>query len=76
MSTLAKSVLFGACTFSLGIIGYVHYRQYYDRQQMHEGVIKDVERRQKRKAENVYNLQKQIELTKEIRNKQDSGNVT
>ncbi|XP_019870380.1 protein PET117 homolog, mitochondrial [Aethina tumida] len=78
MSSLAKAVLGGACAFSLGIIGYVHYRQFYDRQQMHEGVLRDIERRQKRKAENLYNLQKQIDFTKEIkRNREEiDNNVT
>lgn len=45
---------------------------------MHEGVLKDIERRQKRKAENLYNLQKQIDFTKEIkRNREEiDNNVT
>lgn len=34
---------------------------------MHEGVIKDVERQQRRKIENIYILEKQNELTKQMR---------
>lgn len=34
---------------------------------MHEGVIKDVERQQRRKIENLYILEKQNELTKKLK---------
>lgn len=34
---------------------------------MHEGVLKDVERQQRRKIENLYLLEKQNELTKELK---------
>ncbi|KAL2716794.1 hypothetical protein V1478_014470 [Vespula squamosa] len=67
MSTLAK-ITFGACCLvSVGIIGYVHYKQQYDRELLHEGVLRDIERQQRRKIENIYNLQQQIELTRELR---------
>ncbi|KAL6422792.1 protein PET117 homolog, mitochondrial [Cataglyphis hispanica] len=67
MSTASK-VTFGlCCTASVGIIGYVHYKQAYDREQLHLGVIRDIERRERRKAENVYVLQQQAELAKELR---------
>lgn len=33
---------------------------------MHEGVIKDIERQQRRKIENLYMLEKQKELTKQM----------
>ncbi|KYN15106.1 PREDICTED: protein PET117 homolog, mitochondrial [Trachymyrmex cornetzi] len=63
----ASKITFGLCCMtSVGIIGYVHYRQSYDRQQLHLGVIRDIERRD-RKAENVYTLQQQAELAKELR---------
>lgn len=35
---------------------------------MHDGVIKDVERQQRRKIENLYILEKQNELTKKLKN--------
>ena len=34
---------------------------------MHEGVIMDMERQQRRKAENILVLQKQIDLTRQIK---------
>ncbi|XP_053696460.1 protein PET117 homolog, mitochondrial [Sabethes cyaneus] len=67
MSATSKIVLLGASVSSLGIIGYVHYRQNYDRAKLHEGVIRDVQRQQQRKIENTYNLQQQIERTKQLR---------
>ncbi|XP_018568649.1 protein PET117 homolog, mitochondrial [Anoplophora glabripennis] len=67
MSLQSKVVLGAACMFSIGIIGYVHYKQHIDRELLHVGVLKDVERRQRRKAENLYILQKQIDFTKELK---------
>ncbi|CAH1118954.1 unnamed protein product [Phaedon cochleariae] len=67
MSNQAKVVLASACVFSLGIIGYVHYKQHLDRNQLHSGVLKDIERRQRRKAENLFVLQQQIDLAKELK---------
>ncbi|KYQ54354.1 hypothetical protein ALC60_06901 [Trachymyrmex zeteki] len=64
----ASKITFGLCCMSsVGIIGYVHYKQDYDRKQLHLGVIHDIERRERRKAENVYILQQQAELAKELR---------
>lgn len=40
------------------------------RQQIHLGVVRDIEQQERRKAENVYILQQQIALTKELRKKQ------
>ncbi|CAH1375635.1 unnamed protein product, partial [Tenebrio molitor] len=80
MSLQAKIVLASACVFSTGIIGYVHYKQYLDsfkmknvnfRQQLHQGVLTDMERRQRRKQENLYVLQQQIDLAKEIRKEEE-----
>lgn len=34
---------------------------------MHEGVLRDIERQQKRKIENIYVLEKQNELTKQLK---------
>ncbi|XP_012537192.1 protein PET117 homolog, mitochondrial [Monomorium pharaonis] len=64
----ASKITFGICCMSsVGIISYVHYKQAYDRKQLHLGVIRDIERRERRKAENVYILQQQAELAKELR---------
>ncbi|KAF7405473.1 hypothetical protein V1477_010644 [Vespula maculifrons] len=67
MSTLAKLTFATCCLISVSIIGYVHYKQQYDRELLHEGVLRDIERQQRRKIENIYNLQQQIELTRELR---------
>lgn len=40
-------------------------------EKLHEGVIRDVERQQKRKTENIFVLQQQIELTKQLKNSRD-----
>lgn len=42
------------------------------RERMHEGVIRDTERQQRRKIENLYILEKQNELTKQL--KKELGN--
>lgn len=44
----------------------------FNRDKLHEGVIKDVERQQRRKIENLFNLQKQGDLTKQL---QDDLNI-
>lgn len=67
MSYASKITLATSVTASLGIIGYVHYKQHLDREKLHDGVIKDVERQQRRKMENLYLLQQQIELTKQLK---------
>jgi hypothetical protein len=41
------------------------------RQQLHQGVLTDMERRQRRKQENLYVLQQQIDLAKEIRKEEE-----
>ncbi|XP_057669970.1 protein PET117 homolog, mitochondrial [Diorhabda carinulata] len=75
MSLQSKVVLATACVFSASIIGYVHFKQSYDREQMHSGVLRDVETRQRRKQENIYVLQKQIDLAKQLRN-EENGKIT
>lgn len=37
------------------------------RSRLHEGVIRDVERQQRRKMENIVVMQQQIDLTKQLR---------
>jgi len=63
MSALAKSVFFASCVGAIGIVAYVHWKQVLDRQYLHEGILRDIERQEK-KRENLENLQAQIELTK------------
>lgn len=71
MSLTSKVVFTLACGASISTIFYVHYKQNLDRQKLHEGVIKDIERQQMRKLENTYNLQNQAELTKILRKNQE-----
>jgi len=66
MSLVSKVTLVSATAFSVGIISYVHFKQYSDRELLHRGVLDDIERRQRRKTENLYNLQKQIDLTRDL----------
>uniref|UniRef100_A0A2R5L5B5 Protein pet117 log mitochondrial n=1 Tax=Ornithodoros turicata TaxID=34597 RepID=A0A2R5L5B5_9ACAR len=66
MSTAAKICFVSSVTVSLGIIGYVHYRQQVEREQLHEGVIRDVERQRMRQIENLHVLQKQKDLAKQL----------
>lgn len=69
--SLASKAFFGvACIVTGGIISYVHLKQNIDRANLHEGVIKDVERQQRRKAENLYKLQQQEGLGKILRREQ------
>lgn len=51
----------------------------FSREKLHDGVLRDVERQQRRKAENLYTLQQQIDFTKELKKTQtldDIKNVT
>nr|XP_045599084.1 protein PET117 homolog, mitochondrial-like [Procambarus clarkii] len=70
MSLASKLTLAVACCATLGTISYVHIKQNIDRDKLHEGVIRDVERQQRRKAENIYVLQQQADLTKQLRKEQ------
>ncbi|XP_017475958.1 PREDICTED: protein PET117 homolog, mitochondrial [Rhagoletis zephyria] len=67
MSAGAKIALALSIGFSASVIGYVHYKQSTDRARLHEGVVRDIERQQRRKTENTYLLQKQIDLTKQLK---------
>ncbi|XP_076621711.1 cytochrome c oxidase assembly factor-like [Colletes latitarsis] len=67
MSFAAKTTFALCCVVSFSIIGYVHYRQEYDRKQLHSGVIRDIERQERRKIQNLYYLQQQQELTKVLK---------
>ncbi|KDR13972.1 hypothetical protein L798_11930 [Zootermopsis nevadensis] len=72
MSYTSKIALGAAITVSVGTISYVHYKQHLDRNRLHDGVIRDVERQQRRKTENIYLLQQQIELTKQLKKSEDA----
>lgn len=76
MSTTAKIIFSTCCAVSIGIIAYVHFKQQYDREQLHLGVLRDIERQQRRKIQNVYNLQQQELLTQELRKNMEKENET
>lgn len=67
MSATAKFTLVASIAATSATVFYVHYKQNYDREQLHVGVIKDIERQQRRKVENLYVLQRQIDLAKELK---------
>ncbi|TDG44490.1 hypothetical protein AWZ03_009068 [Drosophila navojoa] len=67
MSLASKVTLGLAVCVSTAIIGYVHYKQSDDRNKLHEGVLRDVEQQQRRKHENRYALQQQIDMTKQLK---------
>jgi len=48
---------------TIGVIYTVHNNQIEDRARLHEGIVRDLERQQKR-TENLARLQQQQELTK------------
>lgn len=71
MSLASRITLGASCVLTVGIVTYVHMKQNIDREKLHEGVIRDVERQQRRKIENIYTLQQQAELTKQLRAQQE-----
>ncbi|XP_076237984.1 cytochrome c oxidase assembly factor-like [Calliopsis andreniformis] len=71
MSVAAKATLGISFLTSAGIIGYVHYRQEYDREQLHQGVVRDLERQERKKIRNLYILQQQQELAKNLQRAQE-----
>ncbi|XP_022189396.2 protein PET117 homolog, mitochondrial [Nilaparvata lugens] len=72
--SLASKLTFGlSCLASAGIVGYVHFKQTMDKERLHRGVIRDIETQRKRKIENVYALQKQSDLEKMMRDREDDN---
>lgn len=71
MSTASKVTLGICLTVSIGIIGCVHYNQQKERAQLHEGVLRDMQRQHMRKVQNVNLLQQQIDLTRKLTEERD-----
>ncbi|CAG9560528.1 unnamed protein product [Danaus chrysippus] len=68
MSSITSKIVLGlSCVLTAATVTYVHVKQQVDRDKMHEGVIKDVERQQKRKIENLYLIEKQNEFAKQLK---------
>ncbi|XP_076683010.1 cytochrome c oxidase assembly factor-like [Andrena cerasifolii] len=73
MSLAAKVTCGTCCAVSFSIIAYVHYKQEYDREQLHLGVIRDVERQERQRIKNLYFLEQQRELTKKLQAAQNES---
>ncbi|CRK88117.1 CLUMA_CG001902, isoform A [Clunio marinus] len=74
MSLTSKFVFGSCCAVTFGTIGYVHWKQNFDRKKLKEGVVRDVERqrvREMNKSINTYNLQQQKELEKVLRREEN-----
>ncbi|XP_015518348.1 cytochrome c oxidase assembly factor-like [Neodiprion pinetum] len=67
MTSLSRAVLGSCCAISLGIIGYVHYAQFMEREELHAGVIRDWEKQERMKRKNTYALSRQMDIAKELR---------
>ncbi|KAK5873300.1 hypothetical protein PBY51_018351 [Eleginops maclovinus] len=69
MSTASKVVLGVSVGLTLSTVAAVHLKQTWDRQRLHEGVIRDLER-QERKKENLRLLEEQRILTVQLQEEQ------
>ncbi|KAM9856420.1 protein PET117 homolog, mitochondrial [Aulostomus maculatus] len=65
MSTSSKIVLGLSVVLTLSTVTAVHLKQTWDRERLHEGVLRDLER-QKRKKENLRVLEEQQILTRHL----------
>ncbi|XP_028289775.1 protein PET117 homolog, mitochondrial [Gouania willdenowi] len=69
MSLRSKLVLVLSIGLTLGSVTTVHLQQARDRQRLHQGVLRDVERLQRRE-ENLKLLQEQRTLEEELRRRE------
>ncbi|XP_023120014.1 protein PET117 homolog, mitochondrial [Amphiprion ocellaris] len=65
MSTASKAVLGISVVLTLSTVAAVHFKQSWDRQRLHEGVVRDLERLE-RKKENLKLLEEQRILTRQL----------
>ncbi|KAI5629897.1 protein PET117-like, mitochondrial precursor [Silurus asotus] len=75
MSTASKVVLGLSVVLTVGTVAGVHFKQNWERQRLREGVLRDLERVE-RKRENQRALEEQIRLTKDFvasREQQDAA---
>ncbi|KAL2086077.1 hypothetical protein ACEWY4_017136 [Coilia grayii] len=70
MSTASKVVLGLSVVLTISTVAGVHIKQNWDRQRLREGVLRDLERLE-RKRENLRLLEEQIQLTKELQAERD-----
>lgn len=63
MASLSSKIFFAACCVaSSGIVYFVHKSQVDDRSALKQGIVRDLERQQMKKIENLKRLQDQQEL--------------
>ncbi|GAA6089506.1 protein PET117 homolog, mitochondrial [Tachysurus ichikawai] len=77
MSTASKIVLGLSVVLTVGTVAGVHLKQNWDRQRLREGVLRDLERVE-RKRENQRALEEQIRLTRDLvthREQQEAGST-
>ncbi|KAK9967409.1 hypothetical protein ABG768_001811 [Culter alburnus] len=65
MSATSKVVLGLSIALTISTVAGVHIKQNWDRQRLREGVLRDLERVE-RKRENLRVLEEQIQLTREL----------
>ncbi|XP_056136027.1 protein PET117 homolog, mitochondrial [Lampris incognitus] len=70
MSTSSKVVLGVSVVLTLSTVAGVHLKQNRDRERLHEGVLRDLERLEKKK-ENLRLLEEQRALTRELEVERD-----
>lgn len=70
MSKASKVVLGLSIVLSISTVAGVHIKQNWDRQRLRDGVLRDLERVE-RKRENLHALEEQIQLTRELLNERD-----
>lgn len=58
----SKVALFASLALSSGIVFYVHYKQIDDREKLHLGIERDLERQTMKRAANIHTLLQQEEL--------------
>eukprot|EP00045_Choanoeca_perplexa_P005309 m.44821 g.44821 ORF g.44821 m.44821 type:complete len:86 (+) comp13050_c0_seq3:50-307(+) len=71
VSRKAWSTLAASCVFAVSMIAFVHVNQKQEREALREGVIRDLER-QERKRMNKLDQDQQIELRKQLEAEQSS----
>ncbi|KAL0274447.1 UNVERIFIED_CONTAM: hypothetical protein PYX00_006867 [Menopon gallinae] len=67
MSASSIVALGASIVLTAGVIYLVQVKQEDDRRRMHEGVIRDKERQQRKKVESAYYLEQQAELAKRFK---------
>lgn len=65
MSKTSKVVLGLSVVVTISTVAGVHFKQNWDRQRLRDGVLRDLERVE-RKRENLRVLEEQIQLTREL----------